>query len=125
MKRELAAAALLLLLIAGAVWNLHSADRLNETVERSLHRAEVSARHGDYEAALTALENGRQVWDAHGTYTQIFFRHPDLDAIQDAFHGLEEHFLQEDPAWPAALGLLRYHLYTVDEMEHVTVGTGF
>ena len=44
MKRELAAAALLLLLIAGAVWNLHSADRLNETVERSLHRAEVSAR---------------------------------------------------------------------------------
>ena len=74
---------------------------------------------------LTALENGRQVWDAHGTYTQIFFRHPDLDAIQDAFHGLEEHFLQEDPAWPAALGLLRYHLYTVDEMEHVTVGTVF
>jgi hypothetical protein len=125
MKRELAAAALLLLLITGAVWNVHSADRLTETVERSLHRAELAARRGDYGSAMTALENGMQVWDAHGTYTRIFFRHPDLDAIQDAFHGLEERFLQEDPAWPAALDLLRSHLSTVDEMEHVTLGTVF
>lgn len=125
MKRELTAAILLLVLIAGAVWHLHTADRLNETVERSLHRAELSARRGDYEAALTALENGKQVWDAHGTYTQVFFRHPDLDAIQDAFHGLEERLLQGDPGWQAALGLLRYHLSTVNEMEHVTAGTVF
>ena len=90
MKRELAAAALLLLLIAGAVWHVHTADALNQTVERSLHRVELAARRGDFDAALTALENGRQVWDSHGTYTQIFFRHPDLDAIQDAFHGLED-----------------------------------
>ena len=125
MKRELAAAALLLLLILGAVWHLHTADRLTGIVEYSLHRAELAARRGDYEAALTALENGMQVWDSHGTYTHVFFRHPDLDAIQDAFHALEELFLQEDPAWPAALRLLRYHLRAADEMEHVTVGTVF
>ncbi len=125
MKRELAAAALLLLLILGAVWHLHTADRLTARVELSLHRSELDARRGDFQAALIALENGREVWDANETYTHVFFRHPDLDAIQDAFYGLEELFRQEDPAWPAALGLLRYHLRAADEMEHVSVGTVF
>lgn len=125
MKREWIAASLLLLLILGAVWHLRMADCLTGEVERSFHRVELAAERGEFDAALTALENGRAVWDAHRSYEQVFFRHPDLDALQDAFASLEQLLRQEDPAWPAALGLLRYHLEALKEMEHISVGTIF
>lgn len=125
MKRELAAALLLLLLAAGSLWHLRTADRLTGRVEDSLGRAEQAARQEDYEAALAALQEGRRLWQAHGVYAQIFFRHPDLDSLQAAFAALEQLLRQEDRAWPAALELLRYQLETLDRMEHVTLGTVF
>ena len=125
MKRELWAALLLLLLAAGSLWHLRSADRLTGLVEDSLDRAEQAARQEDYEAALAALREGRRLWQAYGVYVQIFFRHPDLDSLQGAFAALEQRLRQEDRAWPAALELLRYHLETLDRMEHVSPGTVF
>ena len=125
MKRELCAAGLLLLLAAGSLWHLHTADRLTGQVEDSLDRAEQAARQEDYEAALAALREGRQVWQASSVYAQIFFRHPDLDSLQEAFAALEQLPRQEDMAWPAALELLRYHLQTLNRMEHVSPGTVF
>ena len=125
MKRELWAALLLLLLAAGSLWHLRSADRLTGLVEDSLDRAEQAARQEDYEAALAALREGRQVWQASSVYAQVFFRHPDLDSLQEAFAALEQLLRQEDRAWPAALELLRYHLETLDRMEHVSPGAVF
>ena len=125
MKRECCAAGLLLLLAAGSLWHLHTADQLTDRVTDSIDRAEQAARQEDYEAALAALQEGRQVWQASGIYTRIFFRHPDLDALEDAFAALEQLLRQEDRAWPAALELLRYHLETLDRMEHVSPGTVF
>ena len=125
MKRELWAALLLLLLAAGSLWHLRSADRLTGRVEDSLDRAEQAARQEDYEAALAALREGRQVWQASSVYAQVFFRHPDLDSLQEAFAALEQLLRQEDKAGPAALELLRYHLETLDRMEHVSPGTVF
>ncbi len=125
MKREIAAAILLLLLILGAVWNLRTADHLLESVEYSLRRAEQAARQGDYETALRCLEDGRRCWRQQEAYVQVFFRHPDLDGIQDGFAGLEQALLQEDPGWPAALRLLRGHLESANQMEHPSLGTVF
>ena len=125
MKRELWAALLLLLLAAGSLWHLHTADRLTGLVEDSLDRAEQAARQEDYEAALAALREGRRLWQASGVYVQIFFRHPDLDSLQGAFAALEQLLRQEDRAWPAALELLRYHLECVDSMEHISPGSVF
>ena len=48
--------------------------------------------------------------------TQVFFRQPDLDSLQDAFADLGQLLLQKDEAWPAALRRLRYHLEMVDRM---------
>ena len=83
MKREAVAAGLLFLLLLGTVLHLHFTDSLIAAVERGLNRAEQAARTGDYESALRALESSRSRWDAHRSYAQAFFRHPDLDALQD------------------------------------------
>ena len=125
MKRELCAAALLLLLAAGALLNLRYADLLTGRVADRLVRAEQAARQNDYDTALSALQEGHAIWDSRAGYTQIFFRHPDLDGLQEAFSALEQLLRQEDPAWPAAMELLRYALETVDRMEHVSLGTVF
>ena len=125
MKRELWAALLLLLLAAGSLWHLHTADRLTGQVENSIDRAEQAARQADYDGALTALQGGHALWNSRKAYTQVFFRHPDLDGLQEAFAALEQLLRQEDEAWPAALELLRYHLETLDRMEHVSPGTVF
>ena len=125
MKREIGAGVLLLLLILGAVWNLHTADALTKQVSNSLDRADQAARQGDYDAALILLEEGRHIWNSERSYTQVFFRHPDLDALQDAFSQAEQLLRQKDPSWPAMFSLLRYHLSTVDQMEHLSWGTVF
>lgn len=125
MKREIAALTLLLLLILGAIWNLSAADALVDRVSHSLDLAEQAAQSGDYDTALSHLEAGKLAWNARESYTQVFFRHPDLDALQDAFSQLEQLLRQEDRSWPAMLTLLRYHLHMLDQMEHLSWGTVF
>ena len=100
MKREAVAAGLLFLLLLGTVLHLHFTDSLIAAVERGLNRAEQAARAGDYKAALRALESAHSLWNKHRSYAQAFFRHPDLDALQDAFSSLEQLLRQEDPACP-------------------------
>ena len=125
MKREAVAAGLLFLLLLGTALHLRCTDRLIAAVERDLDRTEQAARAGDYETALDALEIAHSLWDKHRSYAQAFFRHPDLDALQDAFSSLEQLLRQEDPAWPAALTLLRYHLEALGDMEHPSIRTIF
>ena len=125
MKREAVAAGLLFLLLLGTALHLRCTDRLIAAVERDLDRTEQAAQRGDYEAALESLESARSLWNEHRSYAQAFFRHPDLDALQDAFASLEQLLRQEDPAWPAALTLLRYHLEALGDMEHPSIRTIF
>lgn len=126
MKREICAAVLLLLLIAAAALNTLHIDRLTDLVETSLTRAENAAEQGDFETALVMLENALSVWQGDRDYTDVFLRHPDLDAASDAFYELEELLRQKDAdALPAVFKKLRYHLESIDYMEHLSVGTIF
>ena len=56
MKREQAAVALLLLLLAIALWNVRRADFLTGQLEENLLRSERALSRGDREMAFTALE---------------------------------------------------------------------
>ena len=126
MKRELAAAALLLLLILTAVWAIRQTDFLTAQIGLSLDRSERAARRGDFGLAQTAAENALALWrDARG-FTSVFLRHPDLDGITDAFFDLQEILQERDKqALEAGYGRLRYHLETLDWMEHLSLGTLF
>ena len=126
MKRELAAAGLLVLLMLTAVWNIRHADFLTGQIGLSLERSERAAQSGDYALAQAAAENAREIWRKARGYTSVFLRHPDLDGVSDAFFDLEEILLQQDGAALAPrYARLRYHLETLDWMEHLSLGTLF
>ena len=90
MKREAVAAGLLFLLLLGTALHLRCTDRLIAAVERDLDRTEQAAQAGDYETALDTLEIAHSLWDAHRSYAQAFFRHPDLDALQTMLEAAKE-----------------------------------
>ena len=126
MMREACALLLLVLLCTGAALNVCTADRLVQTVERSLERAAYAADRGDFDTALQALDTARTLWDSHQAYTHVFLRHPDLDAIGDAFYQAEAMLRQHDrEAFPALLAQLRFHLQAIDRMEHPDLGSIF
>ena len=126
MKRELAAAGLLVLLVLASVWNIRHADFLTGQIGLSLERSERAAQRGDYALAQTAAENARTLWHRARGYTSVFLRHPDLDSVSDAFFDLEELLLQRDgTALASGYARLRYHLETLDWMEHLSLGTLF
>ncbi len=126
MKRELAAALLLGLLIAGAGLNIARTDQLTNLVAFSLTRAENAAAEGDFKTAILNFENGLSVWQDAKPYVSVFLRHADVDAASDAFYELQQSLLQRDrTALPAAFAKLRYHLDCIDYMEHPSAGTIF
>ena len=126
MKREQAAIALLLLLLAIALWNVRHADFLTDQLEENLLRSERALSRGDRDMALTALDNALNLWLRSRGYTGVFFRHPDVDATSDAFYELQQLLLQRDTdGAEAAYERLRYHLDMLDAMEHLSWGTVF
>ena len=126
MKREQAAVALLLLLLAIALWNVRRADFLTDQLEENILRSERALSRGDRDMALTALDNALELWLNSRGYTSIFLRHPDVDAASDAFYDLKQLLQQgESDSAPFGYAKLRYHLDMLDYMEHLSWGTVF
>ena len=125
MKREAGALALLLTLLLLSAWNLRRVDFLTDAIGRNLDRAELALERGDGNNALVAFESAEKLWHSSHVYTGVFLRHPDLDSVSDAFFELRQ-LLQNDPgAAPAAFDKLRYHLETLNKMEHLSLATVF
>ena len=101
MKKELVALLLLLLILAGNIWNQRRLDRLTAGLDRLTEKAFASARDGRWQEAEEAAGQAAQEWTEAGNYTHIFIRHTDIDAPQHrhpqpAEHGKaerREHFL--------------------------------
>lgn len=126
MKKEIFAALLMLLLIAGAALNVRHMDKLTGQVGACLERSEAAAQRGDFDAALNALEAGISLWEKEHSYTNIFIRHPELDDTYDTFYELKEIILQKDSeAFPAAFQKVQYHLDCINFMERPTIGSIF
>lgn len=124
MGRELAAALLLMLLVLGAWLNVACLDRLVGTLEQELSVSEQLADEGDFAAARQALDRALSRWTRAGTYTEIFLRHPEIDAVEDSFFELRSILTEENAeAYPSAFLKLRYHLDGIDRMEHVRPGS--
>ncbi len=126
MSREVLASLLLLLLIVGAWWNIRAVDSLSGYMLSSLEESEQAADKGDWAAALKAMDNALERWLKADSYTHIFIRHSEIDSTADAFYELRELLLSGDlDSSGAAYGKLRYHIISIQEMEHPSLGSIF
>lgn len=123
-KRDYIAIGVLAVLLALSVYNLASIDALTGDIGIALSKSQSAAEKLDFKSAREYLNAGLELWLDADEYTHIFLRHPELDSTSDAFYELEEVLLQEDlTACAAAYGKLRYHLNSIDSMEHLSLGS--
>lgn len=125
MARELAAGLLLLLLIAGAWWNIHAVDSLTGDILAGLDTSQAAEEQGDLPGAQAALDKAMNRWLEADSYTHIFIRHAEIDATADAFYELQSQLLSGEGDSRAAYDKLRYHLDSIQRMEHPSFGSIF
>ena len=123
MKRELAAGTLLALLIAGAWWNIRAVDRLTGDILAGLDTAQTAEARGQPEEAREALDKALKRWLEADRYTHIFIRHAEIDSTADAFYELQSQLLSGEGDSSAAYDKLRYHLESIRQMEHPSLGS--
>ena len=124
MKKEAIAGAVLALLIALSAWNIYSIDALTDGISNSLRMSQALADIGDFDSAKIELDKGLRLWLNADGYTHIFLRHPEIDSTADAFYDLQQVLMQEDiTACAAAYSKLKYHLASIDQMEHLSLGS--
>ena len=124
MKREWIALGLLLLLLAASLGNILLLDRLVDGLEHEIALSESAFERGAYGEAGRSLGAAAEHWQKIKGYTHIFIRHTEIDSVSDAFFELKQTVAQKDgAAFPAAREKLLYHLRSIDEMEHLRLGS--
>lgn len=124
MRREISAAAILLLLLLFSLWNLRQIDALTGEIEKLLYYSYNAAEQGDFDEAENAAAEALDIWLNADGYTHIFIRHPEIDGTSDAFYELLSALREKDTELLSpAYGKLIYHLDSIDRMEHLTLGS--
>ena len=124
MKKEIIAAALLLLVLFGSVYNITVIDRVLYGLEDEVTQAYTSAVAGDYATAKTQMRSAAAHWQALDGYTHIFIRHTEIDSATDAFFTLLSDIAAEDAGnAEGSYGLLIAHLESLRTIEHPTFGS--
>ena len=126
MKRELAAAAVLILLLAGSWWNLKYLRDFTGGLSETLDRSRAYCEAGQFELAEQELEKAAQDWLGADGYTHIFIRHSEIDSTTDAFFELMSDVRSGDAqSASGAYEKLAAHLDSLYTMERVTLGSIF
>ena len=125
-KRESAAIFVLTVMVLLSVWNLKKIDSLTDSIIILLSKSQTSAENLDSKTAMKSLNEGLELWLRADRYTHIFIRHCEIDSTTDAFYELKESLMGDDPlSTRAAYEKLRYHLESIDGMEHPSLGSIF
>ena len=126
MKKEIAAALILVLLFIGTLINIQVVDRLTGDILSLLEQAEQAAQDQDMDAAIENAQAAADLWNGADAYTHVFIRHSEIDSTTDAFYEL---LIQLDSGEAGgakgAFQLLRAHLTSISGMEQVSFGSIF
>lgn len=118
MKRLWTAAAILAVLMGGALWNAWYAERLTGGMIQQLKQAQERTAQGDWEEAARLSREAFQLWQDHEFYLHVLMRHGDTDQIYRAFRALEQYLaLEESDQYTAANADLIAQLELLSEME--------
>ncbi len=123
-KCEFAAAIVLITLSLLSVWNLKTVDSLTDRMIISLEKSQECSEKLDVRGAEKNLDEAIEIWLNADGYTHIFIRHSEIDSTSDALFELKEAMQSRElPQLKAAYEKLRYHLESIDSMEHPSIGS--
>ena len=126
MKKELFAAALLLLILGLSLLNTGVIGGLCDEITALVEDSASAANGGDWEGSQALLEEAMALWKAREGYTGIVLRHTDIETLTDDFYELTEHIYTRDgPAATAAAALVREHLNSIKRMESLNFSSVF
>jgi len=126
MKREYWAVILLGIIIVGSVINIRQTDRLCSNILSLSEEAYSLCRSGQYDGASELLSRALTSWLESDGYTHIFIRHSEIDYTADAmFEAITSICSKDTEEIRSALEKLRYHIISIDQMEHISLGSIF
>ena len=126
MKKEIVAILLLLLILAGNIWNRQRLNKLIDDLNVLTEEAYASAQGADWSTAEASAMSAEETWTGAHTYTHIFIRHTDVDALtsslceyRGAIYG------RDDGDILASYLCLKAELNCLRDMETLSVGSVF
>ncbi len=126
MKKEIAAAVLLLLLFTGVLMNIRVAECIFSSLADEVDAAYECLENGDMQAASEQLDAAIEHWLGLDGYTHIFIRHSEINSTTDAFYGFKSDLSGGDAAAAAgSYGLLKEALGSLTAMERISLGSVF
>lgn len=126
MKKEIAAAALLLLLFAGVLINIRVVEVIFSSLIDEVDAAYESLENGDIRTASEQLDASVEHWLMLDGYTHIFIRHSEINSTTDAFYGFKSDLVTGDAAAAAgSYALLKETLGSLITMEQLSLGSVF
>jgi hypothetical protein len=126
MKKEILAAALLVLIFAGSLVNLYYLNRLTEELTEQVNQAKTCVESGDWEKAAEFAESATELWANSDSYTHIVLRHSEINSASDAFYELLGGIYAEN--YGDSIGAARMlldHIESITKMEEIRFGSIF
>lgn len=126
MKKELFAAALLILILALSLINTRAITNICDDLKDAVAQAGEAAEAGDWGESTRLINSAISLWQSHDVYTHIVLRHTDIETLSDDFFELSEHINSQDTgSVRSAVRLVQEHLTGIVEMESFKPGSIF
>lgn len=126
MKKEIIVACVLILMLTGAVINIHYLNKLTDTVARSIEEAEKFVKDEDWAKAEKIAEEAVERWTTSDTYTHLVLRHPEIDSTTDGLYSfLEQVYAREPGAAAGAAKAAVARLKSISSIEEIKLGSVF
>ena len=126
MRKELAAAIILALLLTGVMVNIRVASNIILGLKEDVTAAYQSAEKGDFDRAKPQLDAAIEHWMSLDGYTHIFIRHCEINSTTQAYFQLKSDIYAEDMgAVEGSYGLLMATLDSLMTMEQLSLGSIF
>lgn len=126
MRKELAAAIILALLLTGVMVNIRVASNIILGLKEDVTAAYQSAEKGDFDRAKPQLDAAIEHWMSLDGYTHIFIRHCEINSTTQAYFQLKSDIYAEDMgAAEGSYGLLMTTLDSLMTMEQLSLGSIF
>jgi hypothetical protein len=126
MKKEIAAAALLITLITASLFNILYLDRFVGGLTDALELSRRSMEAGDFYDAEASLRAAIDTWMAADGYTHIFIRHSEINSTTDAFYETLGDVVSHDTeSAEGSFGKLNAQLTSITGIEHLRFGSIF